>query len=134
MTHLTAPGRFMARLEGPTSGNVLVRRTQYRWVDAPDHSARLTQAFLTGKIANARLVLRRGGREMSIARARTELAQAADRLSGLLTSLRRETTVDGLRGVEGEAGRVYWAAFPSLLGGGDPAIGFTGRNPRMLGD
>ncbi len=130
MTHLTESGRFMARLEGSTSGNVLVRRTQYRWADASDHSARLARAILTGKIANARLVLRRGAREMASARARTALGAAADRLGGLLKSLNRETTVDGLRGLEGEAGRVYWTAFPSLLAGGDPKICFTGRNRR----
>jgi CRISPR-associated protein Cas1 len=28
LTHLTDSGRFMARLEGPVSGNVVVRRTQ----------------------------------------------------------------------------------------------------------
>ncbi len=130
MIHMTEHGRFMARLEGPTSGNVLVRRTQYRWADAPDHSARLTRAFLSGKIANARLVLRRGARETAVPGARTALGAAADRLGGLLKSLNRETSVDGLRGLEGEAGRVYWSAFASLLAGGDQAIGFNGRNRR----
>ena len=31
ITHFTEHGRFLARVEGPVSGNVLLRRTQYRW-------------------------------------------------------------------------------------------------------
>lgn len=130
LVHLTETGRFMARLEGPVSGNVLVRRTQYRWADDPARSATLVRAFLTGKIANARLVLRRGARETDKADFRDVLSTAADRLDGLLRLLDREDTVDGLRGIEGEAAHIYWSAFPALLSGGDTAIGFGGRTRR----
>lgn len=127
LTHLTESGRFMARLEGAVSGNVLVRRTQYRWADDADRSAALARNFLTGKLANARLVLRRGAREGG---AQEPLNAAADRLGRLLDRLPGEATVDGLRALEGEAGRLYWGAFPHLMAGGDPALAFTGRSRR----
>jgi CRISPR-associated protein Cas1 len=130
VTHLTETGRFLARLEGPVSGNVLVRRIQYRWADDPGRAAGLAKAFITGKLANARLVLRRGAREAAEAENRSALTQAADRLDHLLRRLPYETELDTLRGIEGEAGRLYWAAFPSLLAGGDPRITFTGRSRR----
>lgn len=130
LTHLTEGGRFMARLEGPVSGNVLVRRTQYRWADSPEASARLTRAFLIGKISNSRAVLRRGAREISSPMAQAALAAAADQLTVLLRSLERESTTDGLRGIEGEAARTYWSVFASLLAGGDTAIEFHGRTRR----
>lgn len=130
LTHVTETGRFMARLEGPVSGNVLVRRTQYRWADDPSRSAALARAFLTGKIANSRLVMKRGARETAAERSRSELAAAGDRLSMLLDRLERESSVDGLRGIEGEASRIYWSAFPFLLAGGDPEIAFNGRSRR----
>ena len=130
VTHLTDSGRFMARLEGPVTGNVLVRRTQYRWADDAARSADLARAFLVGKIANARLVLRRGAREAGAAEARETLGQGADRLDGLLRRLDGAASVDSLRGLEGEAGREYWSAFPALLAGGDPAITFSGRTRR----
>jgi CRISPR-associated protein Cas1 len=44
LTHVTETGRFLARLEGPISGNVLVRRAQYRWADDPTRSAALARA------------------------------------------------------------------------------------------
>ncbi|CCQ74037.1 type I-C CRISPR-associated endonuclease Cas1c [Magnetospira sp. QH-2] len=125
LTHLSQSGRFMARLEGPTSGNVLIRRAQYRWADDPTRSAGLARAFLTGKLANARQVLQRGAREKDD----PDLNAAADRLGRLLRRLPGEATVDGLRGLEGEAGRTYWAAFPKLIGG-DPVFVFTARSRR----
>jgi len=130
VTHLTDTGRFLARLEGPVSGNVLVRRIQYRWADDTGRTAGLARAFITGKLANTRLVLRRGSREASGADTRSALTQAADRLDHLLRRLPHETDLDTLRGIEGEAARLYWAAFPSLLVGGDPQITFTGRSRR----
>ncbi len=130
VTHLTGSGRFMARLEGPVSGNVLVRRTQYRWADDPARTADLARAFITGKIANAKLVLRRGAREAATSASGSELAQAADRLDHLLRRLPYETDLEVLRGNEGEAGRLYWAAFSSLIAGGDGAMTFAGRSRR----
>lgn len=130
LTHLTASGRFLARLEGATSGSVLVRRNQYRKADDPAAAADLARAFLTGKIANARLVMRRAAREAAGSAVAPTLAQAVERLDGLLGRLPRETTVNALRGLEGEAGRTYWTAFPALLGGGDRGLSFSGRSRR----
>lgn len=98
VTHLTEAGRFMARLEGPVSGNVVVRRTQYRWADDPVCSADLARAFITGKIANARLVLRRGARDSTAGESSQALTQAADRLDHLLRRLPHETDLERLRG------------------------------------
>jgi CRISPR-associated protein Cas1 len=130
LTHLTEAGRFMARLEGPVSGNVLVRRTQPRWADDPARTVDLARAFITGKLANARLVLRRGAREIAAPENRWSLSQAADRLDRLLDRLPYENDLEALRGIEGEAGRLYWAAFPALLAGGDPQMMFSGRSRR----
>jgi CRISP-associated protein Cas1 len=130
LTHLTAEGRFMARMEGPVSGSVLVRRTQYRWADDTRLSAELTRAFLTAKLANSRFVLRRAAREDSTSTSRERLNLSADRFDDILRRLERERSVDDLRGIEGEAGQLYWATFPALLAGGDPAMVFSGRSRR----
>jgi CRISP-associated protein Cas1 len=130
LSHLTETGRFMARLEGPVSGNVVVRRTQYRWADDPGRTADLARAFIIGKLANARLVLRRGARETAGLESRNALSWAADRVDRLLDRLPYEGDLETLRGIEGEAGRLYWAAFPALLAGGDPQMRFPGRSRR----
>jgi CRISPR-associated protein Cas1 len=59
LSFLTEHGRFLARVQGPVSGNVLLRREQYRRADDPACSAEVARSVLTGKIANCRAVLQR---------------------------------------------------------------------------
>lgn len=127
LTHLTGSGRFLAEMRGPVRGNVLLRRTQYRWADDAARAAAVTCDILTGKLMNARGLLRRGARDATAAADRDQLAQAADALGRVLPKLLPDLTVDSLRGLEGEAGRLYWGAFPALLRSGDKAMQFAGR-------
>src|SRR5690606_38783023 len=53
-------GRFQARIEGPVSGNVLLRRAQYKASDAPDD---IVKSVVMGKVANQRAVLMRALRD-----------------------------------------------------------------------
>lgn len=55
-------GRFMASVQGPTRGNVLLRRAQYRATDSPRQTADLARSFLIGKVANCRTILMRQAR------------------------------------------------------------------------
>src|SRR5207248_826677 len=49
LSFLDCNGRFLARVEGPAVGNVLLRRHQYRLADDPAAAARLARAFVVGK-------------------------------------------------------------------------------------
>src|SRR6202162_6031162 len=49
ISFLTEHGRFLARVQGPVSGNVLLWREQYRRADDPQASADIARAILTGK-------------------------------------------------------------------------------------
>ena len=59
VSFLTPYGRFLARVEGPVSGNVLLRREQYRRADEPTATAGIARHIVVAKIANQRSVLRR---------------------------------------------------------------------------
>jgi CRISP-associated protein Cas1 len=65
ISFLTERGRFLARVQGPVTGNVLLRREQYRWADDMSKTADITKAILTGKLANSRTVLERALRDHS---------------------------------------------------------------------
>ena len=54
--YMTEGGRFLARVEGPVSGNVLLRRTQYRWADEPARRDAIIKSIVAGKILNQRAV------------------------------------------------------------------------------
>ncbi|MBN9528742.1 MAG: type I-C CRISPR-associated endonuclease Cas1 [Alphaproteobacteria bacterium] len=123
---LDRAGRFQARVEGPVSGNVLLRRAQYR---AADDAEGIVRSLISGKIGNQRAVLMRALRDQPAADA--ELAAAAERL-GLI--LRRVALgpgdVDALRGCEGEAAALYFGVFDRLIRSSEPAMRFTGRSRR----
>lgn len=128
LSWMSENGRFLASVHGETKGNVLLRRQQFRWADDPERSAAMARFVLKGKLGNARSVLRRGARDNRDPARATPLTQAADTMTAALTRLDRERDLDGLRGVEGDAGATYWAAFPFLIGNAD--FIFRGRNRR----
>lgn len=121
-------GRFFARVEGPISGNVHLRRSQHRAADSPEQSRELVRAILAGKLANSRAVLRRFLRDHDSKD--DAVATAADRLTDLIASLETAESVDSLRGIEGKAADVYFSVFDRLRTKRDEAFRFHGRSRR----
>jgi CRISPR-associated protein Cas1 len=102
-------GRFLARAEGPVSGNVLLRRAQYRAADMPERATAIARSIVIGKVLNQRSVLRRALRDHGDAMHapdRDELTFAIDRLDRALVGLGKQMTLDEVRGMEGDAARV----------------------------
>lgn len=108
-------GRFKARLEGPTSGNVLLRRAQYGRVDDPEFCVAIARSCIAGKVRNSRQVLQRGAREAKVEADASALARGAQDLAASLRALPNTSSMDVLRGVEGEAARRYFECIPLLL-------------------
>jgi CRISPR-associated protein Cas1 len=115
ISFLSEQGRFLARVQGPVSGNVLLRREQYRRADDPDTSAEMARAVLTGKIANCRTVLRRALRDHSDKLNAGKVQHASKRLAASLKSLAREESLDAVRGIEGDAAHAYFNVFDHLI-------------------
>ena len=55
----TPSGRFLARACGESSGNVLLRRTQYRTADDPQCSCAIARTMIFGKLSNSAASIRR---------------------------------------------------------------------------
>ncbi len=127
VSFLSMYGKFLARVQGPVSGNVLLRREQYRVADQPEAAAAIARNMLVGKMANARSVLRRAGRDHG---ENPDLEKAASRLTQYLRRLEKAMPLDELRGNEGEAAASYFAAFPQLVTVKEEAFAFSGRNRR----
>lgn len=112
---LDAHGRFKARLEGPVSGNVLLRQAQYRLAADPAFALNVARNCIAGKLRNCRQVLLRGAREAKVAEDQALLKRGAADLAAALRALPQAPDADTLRGVEGEAARQYFAALNSLI-------------------
>lgn len=130
VSFLSEYGKFLARIQGPISGNVLLRREQYRVADRPEDAAQVARNMLIGKLANSRTVLRRALRDYADKIDGEALGRAETRLTQYLKRLDAPYPIDELRGIEGEAAASYFAAFPQLITCNDPAFTFTGRNRR----
>ena len=50
----TEYGKFLARVQGKQTGNVLLRRAQYRWADQSEQSNKVARLLVAAKIANSR--------------------------------------------------------------------------------
>jgi CRISPR-associated protein Cas1 len=124
-------GRFMARLEGPVNGNIHLRQAQHRAADSQDRSLAIARRFIAGKIRNSRQVLMRGARDSKQEDEKTTLAKTARLMAGNLQKLPHAQTLDAVRGLEGDAARLYFAALPQLMrASARDTFAFTTRNRR----
>jgi len=130
ISFLTEYGRFLARIQGPVSGNVLLRREQYRKADDSAFSAAMARAVLIGKIANCRTVLQRALRDHSEKLDAGRIADTVKRLNNHLESLNRDQPLEILRGLEGDAAHIYFSVFDHLIVSQKDAFSFHERNRR----
>jgi CRISPR-associated protein Cas1 len=130
VSFLSETGRFLARVQGPVSGSVLLRRQQYRQADNLDFSAMVANSCVAGKIVNSRSVLQRNLRDHNGKAGGERLRKASDRLKSSLRELRMGPSLDTLRGIEGDAARTYFTVFDDLITGQKESFWFKGRSRR----
>ncbi len=133
LSFLQPNGRFLARVEGAVSGNVLLRRAQHRVADDPDRAVPIVRGMVAGKAANQRTVLQRALRDHGSGMAsgvKGALDDAVRRLELIARRTLVMETVETLRGLEGEAAATYFAVFDAMIRSADPAFRFAGRSRR----
>ncbi len=108
-------GRFKARLEGAVSGNVLLRQAQFQRVADAAFTLDMARACVAGKIKNTRQVVQRGAREAKSDAEASTLARLTDDLAASLRALPSASSLDQLRGLEGEAARQYFGGLNLLM-------------------
>ena len=101
----TPRGKFLARACGESSGNVLLRRKQYRIADDPAQSCLIARAMIFGKLYNARWSIERTRRDHGLRLETESLPAASAALKELLPAILNAVEPDRLRGLEGEIGR-----------------------------
>jgi len=129
ISFLSEHGEFLARVQGEVTGNVLLRREQYRWADDANRISDLAQSFVAAKIANCRTILLRAYRESTsphpaVFEAAATLARILERL------IAQRFNVEAVRAIEGEAARAYFAVFDHLIVSQKGQFQFHGRSRR----
>ena len=108
-------GRFKARIDGPTSGNVLLRQAQHIANNDQERTLSIARNVVAGKIQNCRQVLLRASRETDDEKDSSLLSTAAETHAHALRRLEQHTYIDAVRGSEGDAARAYFETFGSMV-------------------
>lgn len=130
ISFLSETGKFLARVQGPVAGNVLLRKAQYRISDDLDKSAVIAKYFITGKIANQKTVLQRAIRDHKDKVDVQKIQKAVLELTSSLNKVLKESDLNTIRGIEGDAAETYFSVFNELIISQKDEFVFEGRNRR----
>ena len=111
----TPRGRFLARVSGESSGNVLLRRTQYRTADDPGPCCRIARNMIFGKVYNTRWSVERTRRDHGLRIDESAFSNASAQLRALLPQIAAETSLEQLRGLEGAGATIYFSVCDQMI-------------------
>ena len=126
----TPRGRFLARVCGESSGNVLLRREQYRIADDSQRSCEIARNMIFGKLSNGASSIQRTLRDHAPRVADCGLEDAARKVKELLPLVLEVSDLEALRGLEGVGAAAYFGVFDYLLLNRKEDFFFHGRNRR----
>lgn len=111
-------GKFQARIEGAVSGNVLLRREQYRIQDNAQRSLNIAQNMIIGKTVNQRQVIKRYLRDYKDTLSddiKNKLNRSAEYIERGIYRITETQDYQQLLGIEGDLGREYFSVFPHFI-------------------
>ncbi len=140
VNYFSENGYLIGRWEGVPNTSVGLRRAQFRTADDPRATTLIARQCVAGKLQNARQSLLRSARECDSAEESARLQECAAEIGRLLGGMHHasnrnetngeETTVDQIRGYEGQAASIYFEAFNLHLRQQREDFNFTTRSRR----
>ncbi|HNK96096.1 MAG TPA: CRISPR-associated endonuclease Cas1, partial [Leptospiraceae bacterium] len=115
ISYLTQRGKFLGRLEGAKSGNVLLRKLQFKKSDSDTERIKIAKSIIAGKIQNSRLNLLRSARDLKDDDKEKEIRNAVLDMEANLKSLEDANSLDSIRGYEGNAAKKYFSVFDHCI-------------------
>jgi CRISPR-associated protein Cas1 len=115
VTFMTEYGRFRARVQGKTSGNVLLRKAQYQCHCDEVICLNLCKSIVAAKFQNSRQVILRSARDAKSDNSKNALVSAAQLHHDLVIRLSECNTINEVRGIEGSAAQSYFNVFDEMI-------------------
>ncbi|QPB42752.1 type I-C CRISPR-associated endonuclease Cas1c [Rodentibacter haemolyticus] len=128
LAFFTENGRYLGRLQGRQSGNVLLRRAQYKVSE--QNPVPIARHIIAAKIQASKRVLQRQIRNHG---ENADLQSAITALNYSLRQLEIAHNLDLIRGIEGDAASRYFGVFSHLIKA-NSGFHFDGRNRRLPRD
>lgn len=126
VVYLTQGGSFYGRVVYQDGKNVFLRQKQFRLLDDKKKSLGIAKAIVTGKIKNQLTFMQRIKRSRG---SKTEFESAVKAVKAVLEDIDKCSSVDSLRGIEGNAAKQYFSAFDCNLIPNWAVFGKRTRNP-----
>lgn len=130
VSFLSRSGRFLCRAEGTVSGNVHLRRQQFRIADDKSKSIKIARNMIAGKIFNSRYSIERTIRDHALRIDEKMFREKSGYLFNAAKKCLDIEDIDTLRGVEGEAASVYFSVFDDMILQQKENFYYHGRNKR----
>jgi CRISPR-associated protein Cas1 len=122
-------GKYLGKSTGPTQGNVLLRREQYRIADDSNRSIEISKNIVRAKTYNQLGLIDRMLRDHKLRVDTTNLSSSRNQIKDLRKNILSSENSDSLRGVEGKISQAYFFAFKDMILQTDEFV-FEGRNRR----
>lgn len=131
LSFMTEHGQFLCRVTGKISGNILLRKKQYKISDDPEQSGHIARYFVLGKLINCRYVLRRFRRDHP-QQCKETFDIKLEQLEKLIQQVyaNENAPVDTVRGWEGNGASLYYSIFDQLILANKEDFHFRGRTKR----
>lgn len=127
-------GRFLASVVNHESGNVLLRRTQYRVADSQYDSLGIAKNMIYAKLHNSKYVLHRVVRDHPLQVDCSAVSKSCENISKYMKDVQNAGSPDELRGIEGNAAAEYFSVFNEMILQNKSDFNFNGRNRRPATD
>ena len=118
--------RFL--VNGATNGNIHLRKALFETVTDESRSLELSKAIVAAKLQNSRRVVGRWSRDEKDAEDSERLADRSEHIRQRIARLVDAVTGDHIRGIEGDAARIYFRALEQVVTTSE--LGFSSRTRR----
>ena len=130
LNFISRSGRLLGSFNGESKGNVLLRKEQYRISDTANISLEYSRNFIIGKLYNSKYVLERITRDYPLRVDVDKIKKISAKLSSSIKDVYSCSSLDSLRGIEGEAASQYFSVFDEMILQQKDEFVFSGRNKR----
>lgn len=128
LSFFSPKGRFIARIQGPVKGNILLRHSQYKNFGDKKYSTHLSSLTVAAKINNSRSILHRFVRDYPECKEIEDVKQSVDLLKRYKNLVKLEDSEEKIRGYEGLAASTYFNVFPHMILIDKETFKFNGRH------
>ena len=130
LSFITPHGRFLARINGPVRGNVLLREAQTLLAADTMRSLEPAKAFISAKLYNCRTVLERTVRDHEHRIDAELFAGVIDQHRRCISELQTAEDIGTVMGIEGAAAKAYFSVFGQMILRNRNDFPFEDRNRR----